>query len=239
MAPRKAKVAATESPSTEDAVDLTTTPEPVVKKPKKPVDSLAKLIGSDVMKGILKQFGDSALTRGSEAVIKRRPRLPTGIFPLDYALGGGWSAGQVHSLWGHKSSGKTTVVLRTIGEALKLCAVCWGRPGGTCQCGSKYRRPSVAYIDPEGTLDLDWGVKQGVPKDSILVATPGSGEDAIDIADALLRSGDLDVLAMDSLAFLVPEKEIGNCEGVRMSGIYAPISNGSTSWLNRFAAISQ
>lgn len=199
MAPRKAAAGAEAPPP----------PEAPVPPPKDDgKDRISKLLSGDVVKAIRKEYGDNVLFRGSEALIKHRPRLPTGIFPLDHALGGGWPAGQIQNLWGHKSSGKTTVVLRSIGEALKLCANCWGRPGATCQCGSKYRKPVVAFIDSEGTLDLDWALRQGVPKDALIVNTPDSGEQAIDVADALLRSGDLDILAMDSIAFLVPEKEI-------------------------------
>jgi recombination protein RecA len=202
MAPRKAAAGAA-SPPPQGTVDP---PKGSAKDSSK--DRIARLLSGDVVKAIRKEYGANSVLRASDTGLHRRPRLPSGIFPIDHALGGGWPAGQIQSLWGHKSSGKTTVVLRSIGEALKLCAICWGRPGSTCQCGSKFRHPVAAFIDSEGTLDLDWGVRQGVPKDALIVSTPDSGEQAIDIADALLRSGDLDILAMDSLAFLVPEKEI-------------------------------
>lgn len=212
MAGKKAAAGA-ESPPPQDAPEA---PKVTTSK-----DRIAKLLSGDVVKAIRKEYGENVVFRGSEALIKHRPRLPTGIFPLDHALGGGWPAGQIQNLWGHKSSGKTTVVLRSIGEALKLCANCWGRPGATCQCGSKYRPPVVAFIDSEGTLDLDWAARQGVPRESLIVNTPDSGEQAIDVADALLRSGELDILAMDSIAFLVPENEITESVKTQTMGVQA------------------
>ena len=167
--------------------------------------SSAKLLAGEAVARIRKEHGANIFGRASDFVKPRRS-IPTGIFRLDYALGGGFPVGLVSVLWGHKSSGKTTTYLKAIANAQRMCAVCWEFTEA-CSCGKSYRDPVIAFLDVEGTLDLAWAKRLGVDLDRLLLSTPEYAEQSLDIAEAVLRRG-VDVLVMDSLAFLTPAKEI-------------------------------
>src|SRR5690606_31869515 len=116
--------------------------------------------------------------------------IPTGCLELDIALGvGGLPRGRVVEIFGPESSGKTTVALHVIAEAQKL--------GGT-----------AAFIDAEHALDPYYTAKLGVDLDNLLVSQPDTGEQALEITEALVRSGAIDVVVIDSVAALVPKAEI-------------------------------
>lgn len=177
-----------------------------------PEDRVGAVLKSDLAKKILKQFGKGALGRASECVRLEVPRIPTHIFPLDYALGGGFPAGRVSIVYGPKSSSKTTTLLKAVASAQQLCANCWTPVGahptdGTCVCGD-YRDAVSAFLDVEGTFDRGWANDNGVDLTRLLYSNPEFGEECLDIAEALVRSGECDVLIIDSLAFLTPLKEI-------------------------------
>lgn len=179
-----------------------------------------QLLASDLLKKIQKKHGKTILTKGQDFKIKRVPRIPTGIFFLDYALGGGFPAGRVNIIWGHKSTGKTAVCIRTLGNAQKLCANCCTRDYmdpetgevHECFCGD-YREPVCAYLDVEGTWDHEWAEVMGVDTSKMLLSVPEYAEQTLDIAEALLRSGEVDFLVIDSIAFLTPSKEIEESTG--------------------------
>jgi recombination protein RecA len=181
---------------------------------------ISKFLTSDLAKKVIKAHGNTALAKATEARIGSTPRFSTGIFNLDYALGGGWPTRLVHTVYGPKSSGKTSVILRGIGEYQKVCADCCTGDFKTksCVCGA-FRETVGAFIDVEGTWDQDWAWKLGCDPDRIVLSRPEYGEQAIDIAEAFLRSGEFDVLALDSLAFLVPMKEIENSVEQDMMGV--------------------
>jgi len=178
-----------------------------------------KLLASDLLKKIQKKHGKAILTRADDAKIQRVPRIPSGIFELDAALGGGFPAGRVNIVWGNKSTGKSVICTRTMGSAQKLCANCCSgefvdEEGEVhpCECGD-FRECVCAYLDVEGTWDQEWARAMGVHTDKVLLSVPEYAEQTLDIAEALLRSGEVDFLVLDSIAFLTPAKEIEESSG--------------------------
>lgn len=152
---------------------------------------------------IEKQFGKGAIMKlGSNAKLAVEA-IPTGCLTLDVALGiGGIPKGRIIEIYGPESSGKTTVTLHIIAEAQKS--------GGTC-----------AFIDAEHALDPQYAKKLGVDIDELLVSQPDTGEQALEIADALTRSGAIDVIVVDSVAALVPKAEIEGDMGGSHVGLQA------------------
>jgi len=136
---------------------------------------------------IEKQFGKGSIMRlGSKEAVVPISVIPTGAISFDAALGvGGFPRGRVVEVFGPESSGKTTITLQVIAEAQKA--------GGM-----------AAFIDAEHALDPAYAKKLGVDVDNLLVSQPDYGEQALEIAEALVRSGAIDVLVVDSVAALVP-----------------------------------
>src|SRR5574342_49392 len=141
---------------------------------------------------IEKAFGKGSIMRlgNEEALVKDVQAISTGSISLDIALGvGGLPRGRVVEIYGPESSGKTTLALHTIAEAQKK--------GGIC-----------AFVDAEHALDPIYARKLGVNVDELLISQPDAGEQALEIADTLVRSGAIDVLVVDSVAALVPRSEL-------------------------------
>jgi recombination protein RecA len=152
---------------------------------------------------IEKQFGKGSIMRMSEDKVVDIPAISTGSLALDIALGiGGVPRGRVVEIYGPESSGKTTLALHVGAEAQAK--------GGT-----------VAFIDAEHALDIGYARKLGVDVDSLLVSQPDTGEQALDIAEILVRSGAVDVLIIDSVAALVPRAEIEGEMGDQHVGLQA------------------
>src|SRR5216110_2688627 len=153
---------------------------------------------------IEKQFGKGAIMKlGEEALAQDVACLPTGSLGLDIALGiGGIPRGRVVEIYGPESSGKTTLALQLIAEGQKR--------GGIC-----------AFIDAEHALDMGYARKLGVKAEDLLISQPDHGEQALEIADTLVRSGALDVLVIDSVAALVPRAEIEGEMGDSLPGLHA------------------
>jgi recombination protein RecA len=177
------------------------------------------LLSSDLLKKIKKKHGKAILVRADEFSIQNIPRIGTGIFALDYALGGGFPAGRINIVWGNKSTGKTAICLRTLAHAQKVCANCYtadvvDEEGEVhpCVCG-EFREHVCAYLDVEGTWDQEWARTMGVDTEKVLLSVPEYAEQTLDIAEALLRSGEVDFLVLDSIAFLTPAKEIEESAG--------------------------
>lgn len=180
-------------------------PTPRVPKGKDAKSQLGALLATEVVAGALKTYGKRSLIEGSEVKAREIKRIPSGVFPLDLALNGGWAVGGIHTLLGHKSSGKTTTLFRTLGEALKLCAECWARLD-ECKC-KQTREPVIAYLDVEGALDVAWA-SRFLDLEKILLSTPEYAEQTLAIGEALLRSKKCDIIVVDSIAFMTPAKEI-------------------------------
>ena len=153
---------------------------------------------------IEKQFGKGSIMKLGEAAAKMHVEvIPTGALALDVALGvGGIPRGRVVEVYGPESSGKTTVALHILAEAQKL--------GGT-----------AAFIDAEHALDPTYAKNIGVDIDNLLVSQPDTGEQALEIAEALVRSGAVDVIVVDSVAALVPRAEIEGEMGDSHVGLQA------------------
>jgi len=153
---------------------------------------------------IEKQFGKGSIMRlGSKEAIVPISVIPTGSISFDAALGvGGFPRGRVVEIFGPESSGKTTITLQVIAEAQKA--------GGM-----------AAFVDAEHALDPVYAKKLGVDVDNLLVSQPDYGEQALEIAEALVRSGAIDVLVVDSVAALVPKAELDGEMGDSHMGLQA------------------
>ncbi len=169
---------------------------------------------------IEKQYGKGAIMKlgGADAPVDI-PAISTGSLGLDIALGvGGVPRGRVIEVFGPESSGKTTLTLHVIAEAQKA--------GGT-----------AAFIDAEHALDLGYAKKLGVQVDDLLVSQPDTGEQALEIAETLVRSGAIDVIVVDSVAALVPRAEIEGEMGDAHMGLQARLMSQALRKLT--AAISK
>lgn len=170
-----------------------------------PSDSSAKLESIRIaMEQIEKQYGRGSIMRFGDAAGKLDISvISTGCLPLDLALGiGGLPRGRIIEIYGPEASGKTTVCLSTIAQAQKH--------GGV-----------AAFIDAEHALDPLWAEKIGVKLDELLISQPDTGEQALEIAETLVRSGGIDVLVIDSVAALVPRAEIEGDMGDSVMGLQA------------------
>ncbi|AKC68317.1 MULTISPECIES: recombinase RecA [Pandoraea] len=153
---------------------------------------------------IEKQFGKGSIMRLGDGEVEADIQVvSTGSLGLDIALGvGGLPRGRVIEIYGPESSGKTTLTLQVVAEMQKI--------GGTC-----------AFIDAEHALDVGYANKLGVSVPELLISQPDTGEQALEIADALVRSGSIDLIIIDSVAALVPKAEIEGEMGDSLPGLQA------------------
>ncbi len=155
------------------------------------------------LESLAKRFGEGAVMRLGEAQHLRVEAIPTGALSLDIALGiGGIPRGRITEIYGPESSGKTTLALHVVAEAQKM--------GGV-----------AAFIDMEHALDPAYAERIGVDVDNLLISQPDTGEQALEIAEALIRSGAVDVVVIDSVAALVPRAEIEGDMGDASVGMQA------------------
>jgi len=169
---------------------------------------------------IEKNFGKGAIMRlGAEGVAEGLQVIPTGSLVLDIATGiGGFPRGRVVEIFGPESSGKTTLALNAIAQAQKN--------GGT-----------AAFIDAEHALDIIYAQRLGVKIEDLLVSQPDTGEQALEVAEVLVRSGAVDIIAIDSVAALVPRAEIEGDMGDSLPGLQARLMSQALRKLT--AAISK
>lgn len=151
---------------------------------------------------INKQFGDGAIRRLGDSTTVDVELFSSGSLSLDLALGGGYPKGRILEIYGPESSGKTTLALHAIAEIQKK--------GGT-----------AAFIDAEHALDPAYARKLGVDTDNLLVSQPDNGEQALEIAETLVRSNAVDIVVVDSVAALVPQAEIDGDMGDSHMGLQA------------------
>lgn len=154
------------------------------------------------MDQITKQFGDGSIMKLGEAHKVDVELIPSGTLSLDLALGGGYPKGRIIEIYGPESSGKTTLTLHAIAEVQ--------RGGGT-----------AAFIDAEHALDPAYAKRLGVDTDNLLVSQPDNGEQALEIAETLVRSNAVDLVVVDSVAALVPQAEIDGDMGDSHMGLQA------------------
>lgn len=156
-----------------------------------------------VMAKIEKDFGKGSIMQMSNENIENVPVIPTGSITLDAALGvGGYPKGRVIEIFGPESSGKTTLAIHAIAEAQKA--------GGI-----------AAFIDAEHAFDSFYAQKLGVDVDNLLISQPDNGEQALEIADSLIRSSAIDIIVIDSVAALTPKAEIEGEMGDSKMGLQA------------------
>lgn len=150
-----------------------------------------------------RQFGKGTVMRLGDKGREKMPAISTGSLGLDVALGiGGLPKGRIVEIYGPESSGKTTLTLQVIAEAQ--------RQGGTC-----------AFVDAEHALDPVYAEKLGVNVDDLIISQPDNGEQALEVADMLVRSGAVDVLVVDSVAALTPKAEIEGDMGDHHVGLHS------------------
>lgn len=161
-----------------------------------------KKVLEKTLASITKNFGDGSIVRLGDSP-KDFPNLPTGILPLDLAIGiGGLPKGRIVEIYGPEAAGKTLITLQAIAETQKN--------GGVC-----------AFIDAEHALNVKFAKNVGVDVDALLLSQPDFGEQALEIAEQLVRSGCIDLLVVDSVAALVPKAEIEGEMGDQTIGLQA------------------
>lgn len=185
-------------------------------------ENIAAKVGAaldEVMRSIRKEFGEMSILRLGDASEKNIESVSTGALSLDMALGiGGLPKGRIVELYGHESSGKTTLALHVAANAQKA--------GGV-----------AAFIDAEHALDPTYAAKIGVDLENLIVSQPSSGEEALCICEELVKSGALDVVIVDSVAALTPQAEIDGNMGDSHVGLQARLMSQAMRKLT--AAISQ
>ena len=161
------------------------------------------------MEQIEKGFGKGSIMRLGEREQIEVPVIPSGSIALDAALGiGGFPRGRIIEIYGPESSGKTTLALHAVAEIQK-------------QIGASGQAGVAAYIDAEHALDVSYARRLGVNTDELLISQPDSGEQALDIAEILVRSGAVDLIVIDSVAALVPSAELEGVMGDTHVGLLA------------------
>ncbi len=167
------------------------------------IDEARRAVLEKALSEITKRYGDGAIMRLGEAQSMQTEVIPTGSLSLDIALGvGGIPRGRITEIFGPESSGKTTLCQHIVAEAQRM--------GGV-----------AAYIDMEHALDPSYAARCGVDIDNLLISQPDTGEQALEIAETLVRSGAVDVVVIDSVAALVPRAEIEGDMGEPTMGIQA------------------
>ena len=173
----------------------------------------------DALREIRKEFGEMSIMRLGEAKGCDVEVVPTGSLPLDLALGvGGFPKGRIVELYGHESSGKTTLALHAVANVQKS--------GGV-----------AAFIDAEHALDPGYARKIGVELSNLVVSQPNSGEEALAICEQLVKSGAIDLVVVDSVAALTPQAEIDGAMGDSHVGLQARLMSQAMRKLT--AAIAQ
>ena len=168
-----------------------------------PIDDARRVILEKALGDIVKRYGEGSIMRLGEAHHMTVAAIPTGSLSLDIALGiGGIPRGRITEIYGPESSGKTTICQHIVAEAQRM--------GGM-----------AAYIDMEHALDPTYAARCGVNIENLLISQPDTGEQALEIAETLVRSGAIDVVVVDSVAALVPRSEIEGDMGDAQMGMQA------------------
>jgi recombination protein RecA len=175
----------------------------------------------ETLRSIKTKFGDDAIMTLGERPKVDINAIPTGSIGLDYALGiGGFPRGRIIEIFGPESSGKTTLSLHAVAEAQKL--------GGIC-----------AFIDAEHAMDPEYARKLGVNLEELLISQPDNGEQALEIVESLVRSGQIDIIVIDSVAALTPRDEIEGDMGQQHVGKQARLMSQALRKLTSIVAKSK
>ncbi len=172
----------------------------MAKKPALTPEEMRREALATALSTIERKYGQGSVMKLSDTAHVNIPVIPTGSIGLDLALGvGGIPRGRVSEIYGPESSGKTTLALHIIAECQKM--------GGT-----------AAFIDAEHALDTNYARRLGVKTDELLISQPDFGEQALDIADMLVRSSAVDIVVIDSVAALIPQAELEGVMGEMQVG---------------------
>lgn len=166
-----------------------------------------------------KSFGKGTIMSGTQ-YFPDLQWIPSGSLKLDKALGGGYAKGRIVEILGPESSGKTTLALHAVAEAQKKFGAC-------------------AYIDMEHALDINYAGDLGVDTETLLIAQPSSGEQALNIAESLVRTGAVNLIVVDSVAALIPEKELEGEMGDSNMGLQARLMSQAMRKLSGIASTSK
>ena len=190
------------------------------KKEKKVDEAKTNKVLDNAVNEIKERFGEGSIMRLSETNKVNVDVIPTGSIAMDSALGvGGMPRGRIIEIYGSESSGKTTLCLHIVAEAQKK--------GGVC-----------AYIDAEHAMDPDYAKRLGVSTDDLLISQPNSGEQALQIVETLVKTGNVDVIVVDSVAALTPQREIEGEIGDQHMGLQARMMSQACRKLSAIAAKS-
>src|SRR3989339_1227000 len=188
------------------------------KKEKKEEKTMGGMVLEDTLKSIQNKFGEGSIMKFGDSPKVDVNVIPTGSLGLDMALGvGGIPRGRIIEIFGPESSGKTTLSLHIVAEAQKQ--------GGVC-----------AYIDAEHAMDPEYAKKLGVKIDDLLISQPDTGEQGLEITDSLVRSGKIDVIVVDSVAALTPQREIEGEIGDQHMGLQARLMSQACRKLSAIMA---
>lgn len=172
-----------------------------------------------------KKFGEGIIIQGQGSIMDVES-VPTGIASLDQALGcGGIPRGRIIEIYGPESGGKTTTTLQVVSSYQQTLV--------------DDRYGVAAFIDAEHALDPDWAAKIGVDMDELIISQPGSGEAAIEVAETLIRSGAVDIVVVDSVAALVPQKELDGDIGDSHVGLQARLMSQAMRKLTKILSTSK
>ncbi len=173
-----------------------------------------------IIKELEKKYGEGTVFKFSDKKTVKVETIPTGSISLDYALGvGGIPRGRIIEVFGPESSGKTTLALSIIAQAQKQGLKC-------------------AFIDAEHSLDPDYARNIGVDLDQIIISQPNSGEQALDIVEGFVRSGEIGLIVVDSVAALTPQAEIDGVMGQAHIGLQARLMSQALRKLTAIASKS-
>lgn len=211
---------------------------------------------------ITKAHGKGTLMTADRVAHVRIPRISSGIFSLDKALGGGWPAGRISMVYGWESTGKTSLFVRAAAMAQRICGSCF-RPAvlgkgkvetidpntgeveiresmivTECSCG-KPKTMRVAWIDQEGTWDGEWCRRLGVFEERVILSRPLYSEQTVDVIDAILDLGAADIIILDSIGAMTPSKELEDSamDSINNPGLQARIMNSAIrKWTSQLVA---
>jgi recombination protein RecA len=176
---------------------------------------------NNLLEALQSKFGEGSIMKLGDVKKTNVDVVPTGSFSLDLALGvGGLPRGRIIEIFGPESSGKTTLALNVIAQAQK-------------------KNGKVAFIDAEHAMDPEYAAKLGVKVKDLLISQPDSGEEALNILESLVRSNIIDVIVVDSVAALTPQKEIEGEMGAQFMGLQARMMSQALRKLTAIAAKSK
>lgn len=221
--------------------------DPLLKIAQGSKGSRAQRLGALVV-GAKKKYGHSVLSKASKTEALIVPRVSSGVFGVDLRTNGGLPLRRVVMIYGPKSGGKTTMYLRGMAEAQKLCANCC-QPGEfedgvielpdletgevrevetqvitSCPCG-KPRDFLAFWMDAEGVWDVDWAIRNGVWAEKVILMRPAYGEQGYDMATAMINSGEIDLIVLDSIAAMTPRAEFEASMEQSLQGPAARMNN--------------